>query len=173
MQKTVIVCGSPGAGKSTYGKQLAKKTGAVFLDIDTATQRLVQLALSQSAHSIDDRDSDYFKRTFRQPVYDQLFDIAKENLSHIDVVIAGPFTREIRDPNWRRILEQLLDCPVEIVYIYCNRHIRKERLIRRANPRDAAKLKDWDDFNTYYGDEAPPVFRHKWIDNSTELENQT
>lgn len=170
MGKAIIVCGSPGAGKSTYGKTLAKRLQAAFIDIDTATERLVRLALSLSDHDPDDRDSAFYKNNFRQPVYDQLFDIARENLTQIDVVIVGPFTKELRDPQWLKKLESLLTSLVEIHYVYCNPDVRKKRMLQRKNPRDEGKFEDWNSLNAYYGDEKPPVFKHTWVDNSKELD---
>ena len=46
---------------------------------------------------------------------------------------------------------------------------RKKKMVARANPRDAARLNDWKEFNTYYGNEAPPVFEHIIVDNSKDL----
>ena len=66
MKPAIIVCGSPGAGKTTYGKQLAAELGAVFLDIDMSTERLIRLSLRQSGHDPDDRDSSYFKQVYRE-----------------------------------------------------------------------------------------------------------
>lgn len=68
MTKAIIVCGSPGAGKTTYGKQLAEGLGAVFLDIDVSTERLVRLALEQSGADPDDRDSACFKQVYRDSI---------------------------------------------------------------------------------------------------------
>lgn len=170
MNTAIIVCGSPGAGKSTYGKRLSKKIKAAFIDIDTATERMVRLSLSLCGNDPDDRDSAFFKINFRQPIYDQLFDIARENLSQVNVVIVGPFTKEIRDIEWPRQLEIILDGPVEIHYVYCSLEIRKKRMLQRANPRDATKLENWTNFNSYYGDEKPPVFEHIIVDNSKDLE---
>lgn len=166
MGKAFIVCGSPGSGKSTYGKKLAHQYKAVLLDIDIVTERIVRKALSESAHDPDDRDSEYFKKTFRQTIYDTLFDLALENLEHMDVVIVGPFTKEIRDPQWPFQLKSILKVPVEVHYTYCDPTTRKERLTKRANPRDLSKLKDWDNHVKYYGDEQPPVFTHVFIDTS-------
>jgi predicted kinase len=166
MGKAYIICGSPGSGKSTYGKELASRQGAALIDIDTATERIVRLSLSVSGRDPDDRDSDYFKRTFRKPIYDTLFDLARENLVRIDVVIVGPFTREIRDPQWPSMLRDTLNGPVEVHYTYCDARIRKERLSKRANPRDLAKLRDWDNYMKYYGDERPLEFPHIFVDTS-------
>ena len=166
MHTAIIICGSPGAGKSTHGVRLAAERQAALLDIDTVTERLVRLALAQSGHHPDDRDSDYFKQTFREPIYDTLFDIARENLSFQDVVIVGPFTREIRNRDWPSKLQKLLDADIEVHYVQCDPAVRRQRLAHRGEARDLAKLEDWDNFIKYYGDEVPPVFEHVLINGS-------
>ena len=138
-----------------------------MLDIDTVTERLVRLALVESGHSCDDRDSAYFKQTFREPVYETLFDIARENLPVKDVVVVGPFTREINDPDWPVKLSMKLGCPIEIHYVQCPPDVRKKRLASRGDARDQAKLEDWENYILYYGDESLPVFEHVLIDGSS------
>jgi predicted kinase len=170
MHKVFIVCGTPGSGKSTYARQLSAERHATVLDIDTVTERLVRIALSESGRSQDDRDSEYFKHTFREPIYDTLFDIARENLPAQDVIIVGPFTKEIKDPNWLDKLSLNLGGPVEVHYIQCPPDIRKKRLASRGDARDMAKLEDWDNYIQYYGDENPPVFEHVLIDGSRNSE---
>ena len=165
MHTTYIICGSPGAGKSTYAKKLASEHGATLLDIDTATERLIQIALRESGYNPDDRDSDYFKRTFREPIYETLFGIARDNISYQAVVVVGPFTKELRDPNWPAKLSQTLGGPVEVHYVSCPPEIRKRRLAERGNPRDLAKLRDWENYVKYY-EENPPVFEHVAIDGT-------
>jgi predicted kinase len=170
MYTAYIVCGSPGSGKSTYARQLAAVRQATLLDIDTVTERLVRLALVQSGHSQDDRDSEYFKRNFREPIYATLFDIAKENLPHQDVVIVGPFTKEIRDPDWPSKLYGILGDSIEVHYVQCAPEIRRQRLVHRGDARDQAKLSDWENYIQYYGDEHPPVFEHVLVDGSNPQE---
>ena len=166
MNNAFVVCGSPGSGKSRYGRQLSKDRGAFFLDIDTVTERLVRTGLTLARQDPNDRDSDRFKETFRQPIYNTLFDIARENLGWNDVVIVGPFTKELRNPKWPSELRENLQTPVEVHYVYCASDIRRERLSRRANPRDAAKIRDWRRHIQYYGSEQPPHFPHVYIDTS-------
>ena len=166
MYKSYIVCGSPGSGKSTYARKLAAVRHATLLDIDTVTERLVRIALVQSGHSQDDRDSEYFKRSFREPIYETLFDIARENLPFQDVVIVGPFTKEIKDPGWPSKLYRVLGSLIEVHCVQCAHEIRRGRLARRGNARDLAKLKDWENYIQYYGDESPPVFEHVLVDGS-------
>ena len=172
MYTTYIVCVSPGAGKTTYAKKLASAKNAVLLDIDTVTERLVRIALRESGHAPDDRDSEYFKRIFRDPIYATLFDIARENNPFQNVVVIGPFTKEIRDPDWPSKLSQTLGGPVEVHYVTCPPETWRQRLADRGNPRDLAKLKNWENYIQYY-EESPPVFKHVLIDNSKNKPRNT
>ncbi len=166
MNKVFIVCGTPGSGKTTYAMRLSADRHAAMLDIDTVTERLVRVALAESGRSPDDRDSEYFKLTFREPIYETLFDIARQNLAIQDVVVAGPFTREIKNPDWPMQLSQKLGCPVEVHYVQCPPDVRKKRLASRGDERDKAKLHDWENYVRYYGDESAPVFKHVLVDGS-------
>jgi predicted kinase len=169
MNQAYLVCGSPGAGKTTYGKKLASEKQAVFLDIDVTTERLVRLALGLAGQDPEDRDSPYFKQHFRGPVYEQLFDIARDNVFLRNVVIAGPFTQEIKDPAWPEKLASRLGAPVNVHYVFCPPHIRKERMIKRADSRDTGKLRDWKKYLHYYDDEPPPACTYFPVDNSADL----
>jgi dephospho-CoA kinase len=163
MTKAIIICGSPGAGKSTYAKTIS----GLILDIDTVTERLVKTGLTLAGHDQNDRDSQFFKDNFREPVYETLFDIACENLRTQDVLIVGPFTREIRNPNWISDLVQRLECQnVEVHYIYCDPEIRFERVRVRGNSRDISKLNDWKATQAYYGSEQRPAFQHVFVDTT-------
>jgi predicted kinase len=164
MHTSIIVCGSPGSGKSTYAARLAAARQAALLDIDTVTERLVRIALARSGHSPDDRDSGYFKQTFREPIYETLFAIARENLPFQDVVIVGPFTRELQDRDWPARLRERLGSTVEVHYVRCAPEVRRRRLEQRGNSRDRAKLENWESHVRYYGDESPPVFAHVAVD---------
>jgi predicted kinase len=166
MPKAIIVCGTPGSGKTTHARQLAATSGATLLDIDTVTERLVKVGLAAAGHSPDDRDSDYFKHTYREPIYQALFDIARDNLASHDVVITGPFSREIRDTDWPAKLSVELGCQVDVHYVSCPPEIRRHRLSVRGDDRDLAKLQDWDRYIKYYGDEQPPVFEHVLVDSA-------
>lgn len=168
-----IVCGTPGAGKTTHARRLAAARHATLLDIDTVTERLVRVGLEAAGHSPDDRDSAYFKRAWREPIYDTLFDIARENLPVQDVIIVGPFTREIRDPGWPAQLARDLGAAIEVHYVHCDPALRRQRLAARGDARDLAKLAEWDDYIKYYGDEQPPVFAHVAVDGAAAADDGT
>jgi predicted kinase len=165
MHTTYIVCGSPGAGKTTYARKLASAKNAALLDIDTVTERLVRIALRESGNDPDDRDSENFKRIFRDPIYATLFDITRENNIFQEVVVVGPFTKELRDPDWPSKLSQTLGGPVEIHFVTCPPETRRQRLADRGKSRDLAKLKNWMNYIQYY-EESPPVFEHVLVDGS-------
>lgn len=165
MHTTYIVCGSPGSGKSTYAKKLTATRGAILLDIDTVTERLVRVALRAAGYHPDDRDSEYFKQTYREPIYETLFDIARENLPFQEAVIVGPFTRELRDPDWPSKLSEALGGPVEVHYVACHPETRRRRIAERGDARDLAKLRDWENYVRYY-EESPPVFEHVLVDGA-------
>lgn len=164
IRKAFIVCGPPGAGKTTYGKKLAAERDAMFLDIDTVTETMVRAALSAAERNPDDRDSLWFKTNFREPIYETLFTIAKDNLPLKDVVITGPFTQELNSPNWPDVLKKRLESPVEIHYVTCPPEVCRQRILARGEPRDLAKLEDWNAHQVYIGNEVRPVFEHILID---------
>lgn len=165
MNTAYIISGPPGAGKTTYGKRLAAETKAALLDIDTVTETIVRAGLVATGHNPDDRDSLWFKTHFREPIYETLFTIAKENLPVQDVVIVGPFTHELQDPNWPNKLEERLEAKIEVHFVTCPPNIRRQRMVLRGEPRDLAKLEEWETHKAYYGDESPPLFCHTLIDN--------
>jgi predicted kinase len=169
MPKAIIVCGTPGSGKTTHAKRLAANGTATLLDIDTVSERLIKVGLIESGHHPDDRDSAYFKRTYREPIYEALFDIARDNLPYHDVVIVGPFTKEIQDPDWVVKLSGRLGNSVKVHYVQCPPEIRRQRLANRGDERDRAKLEDWDRYIQYYQEEQPPVFDHVLVDGADAL----
>jgi len=164
MKTLHIVLGPPAAGKTTFGKQLAAKRQAAFLDIDTATEPVVRAGLKLARHDPDDRDSQLFKSTFREPIYEALFNTASENLDHTEVVVVGPFTQEARNPDWLDTLKKKFNTEVIAYFVTCGIATRKARMRKRANPRDRAKLEDWDRFIQYYKGDEPPAFPHNLID---------
>lgn len=169
-KRATIICGSPGSGKTTYARALANARRAVVLDIDTCSERLVMAGMKMGGHDPLDRDSATFKTHYREAIYETMFDIACENLPHCDVVLVGPFTKEIREIDWPERLAERLQAKVNIVYVFCDPRERKERLQNRRNPRDEGKFYDYEAFNLYYGDESQPVFDHSFIDTS-QLKN--
>ena len=162
MSRLYIVCGPAGAGKSTYGKKLAAEKQACFLDSDTVTEPVVRAGMKLGGLEPNDRDSAEYRAAFRDPVYDCLFETAAENLPHVPVVMVGPFTSEIRRPEWREELAERFGCDVEVIFVTCVEEDRYRRIQERGNPRDAPKLADWNEYLAK-SDIRPPAFEYKEI----------
>jgi predicted kinase len=163
-----IVCGNAGAGKSTFAAKLSAEKRAALIDIDSVTERLVKLTLRGHGLSENDRDSAAYKALLREPVYETLFDVAKDNLPHMPCVIVGPFTRERRDPDWPRRLSLRLGTEVTIYHVFCSMEQRRVRIERRGNPRDQGKLLDFAAYAREGEDPAELPFPHHRIDTSTD-----
>ena len=165
----VRVCGPPAGGKTVYGRSLARRIGAAFIDSDITTERMVQAGLRAAGSSPDDRDSPQYKHLYREPVYETLFALAEENLNHVPVVVAGPFTSESQDPEWPVQLEARFGGPVEIHYVWADPETRRRRMIARGEPRDQPKLADWEAYLATCAP-GPPPFPHVWIEVDRESE---
>lgn len=162
MPKLFVIAGAAGAGKSTYGKALAKEKKACFLDSDTVTEDVVRAGMLAGGMSPDDRDSPQYRRFFREAVYEALYQISAENLPHLDVVIVGPFTSEIRESDWPTQLASRFNSKIEVHFVSCDETVRLERIKNRANPRDQWKIKNWQDY-LEKSSISPPVFQHHMI----------
>lgn len=162
-----LVCGPAGAGKSTYAQQLAAETNACLLDSDTVTEPVVRAGLALAGLDPDDRDSPSYKAAFRDPIYECLYNTAAENLPFLKVVLVGPFTREIRDPEFGKKLADRLQTEVELIFVTCSEDERRRRIEQRGNPRDAPKLADWQGYLAG-SSTLPPAGPHRIVNTSVE-----
>lgn len=164
MKSLHVVCGAPGAGKTTFAEKLARDLGAALFDSDQVTQRLVKAGLKLAGLDVDDRDSPAYKAAFRDTVYETLWDLAVVNAPHVPVIVAGPFTSECGDPLWPEKIIARTGIAAEIWFVQCPSEIRKKRIAARAETRDLAKLQNWEDYRRTCREEIPPfpchVVRH-------------
>ncbi|MEN9581156.1 MAG: hypothetical protein RJA70_4165 [Pseudomonadota bacterium] len=169
-ERLTIVCGNAGTGKSTLGRQLAAKHSALLLDSDTVSERLVRIGLRGYGLHEDDRDSARYKELYRDAIHETLFAIAAENLGHVPCVIVAPFTQERRRGGWKAELDARFQTDVKVFYLHCEDSVRHQRIVARANPRDLAKLKEWDVYSSQ--DTAPerPSYPHELIDTTAAAE---
>ena len=156
MRQIHIVCGPPASGKSTYGRRLAERLGAVFLDSDEVCDRLVSAGLQLAGLPPGDRDSADYKSAYREPVYETLFDLAVEISRVSPVVIAGPFTAESQDEDWPSQLRRRFGQRVEISFLKIPEEQRRAQMIERAADRDQSKLMNWSQHQTTAFTGPPP-----------------
>jgi predicted kinase len=159
-----VVCGNAGTGKTTWGKQLAKRERAALLDLDTVSERLVAAAQTELGRDPNDRDSADYKRLFRDAVNETLLAIARECAG--PVVIVAPLTRERTRADFPSWLEARAGCAAEIHYFVTDEVVREQRLRARQNSRDAAKFRDYATYQKDSPVERPPPYPHRWFDTT-------
>jgi predicted kinase len=94
----------------------------------------------------NDRDSPFYIENLRDWEYQGLIDTARENLLlGVNVILVGPFSKEIQ--SGRMFSPQALGLPPEtsmqIAWIDLVELEAKERMEKRADPRDEWKLAHW------------------------------
>ena len=183
-QKCVfIVCGAPAAGKSHYAARLAARERCALIELDAVSEPIVRAALRALQRNVDDRDSAFYKATFRQPIYDALWRLAADNVRASGaVVLAGPFSREIARANWTDRTaadsahaaivaasgsggDSLPAFDVRVLYVRCSDATRRRRMRARGEPRDTAKLADWTEHARRY---QLPECEHVLVDNEAD-----
>lgn len=168
MNELHVVCGAPGAGKTTYATQLARELGAAIFDSDQVTQRLVQAGLALAGLDVNDRDSPAYKKAYRDCVYETLWDLAVIHGEHLPVVVAGPFTSECGELSWPDKIYARTGKRAVIWFVQCPAEIRKQRIVARGETRDEAKLLAWDEYRTTCREETP-VFPCQIVSNDNSL----
>lgn len=159
-----VVCGNAGTGKTTWAKQLAGARAAALLDLDTLSGPLVRAALAALGRDVNDRDSTEYKRLFREPVHESLLAVARE--CEGPVVIVAPFTRERSRSDFLQWLAARCGAPVEVHYFVTDEAVREARLRSRADPRDAAKFKDYAAYRAVSAGDERPAYPHRWFDTT-------
>ncbi|WP_414828668.1 AAA family ATPase [Alteromonas sp. H39] len=164
MHNLFIFAGQPGVGKSTWSARLARACGGCFIDIDAHFSHVVEAGLNLADHDQNDRDSDIFKQTFRDPIYLSMFALARDNLTHSDVVMNGPFTRELSQPDWTTQLARTYSASVHVIYLTCDATELRERIQKRGLSRDIGKLANWDHYQQRFRQSGEPLCKHTRVD---------
>ena len=151
-----ITLGGAGSGKSTLSRHLSWLTGAVYLDKDTLAGPLVQVALEAFGQDPSDRESnDLYLEKIMPAEYETLFATAGRNLElgH-SVVLDAPFVAYLGDPDFlRRFTENAAwpDTRIRVIHVRTSPDVVRQRLTKRGNERDQAKLADWDAYWARFG----------------------
>jgi predicted kinase len=157
MSRLIFFTGHAGVGKTTLSKmavqQLHVLTGESFflLDKDTVYSAYSAKVMGLITGDPHDRDSPTFLQNLRQPEYDGLLDIARDNLAiGVNVVICAPFSQEVKS---RKLFDvQALGMPantrIHVAWITIDEELAKLRIISRGDMRDRYKLAHWDEYRT-------------------------
>jgi predicted kinase len=153
--RLILFAGHAGTGKSTLAKKalplIIEKTGEdfFFLDKDTVYGAFSAHVMELTTRNPNDRDSPYYLENLRDWEYQGLIDIARENLLlGVNIILVGPFSKEIQ--SGKMFDAQALGMPpqtsIQIAWIDLEQSEAKNRMERRADPRDEWKLAHWDQY---------------------------
>jgi predicted kinase len=144
----VMITGWPGAGKSTVGRELARRLGGALVDQDTATAPLV--AVVADLVGVRDLTDPRLAGPTRRARYETVTALAEDNLGvGIPVVLVAPFTEERLDLDAWTALEARLRAaggsPL-LVWLRLDPATVVDRLHDRGAARDTAKVTDVAEF---------------------------
>jgi predicted kinase len=153
--RLILFAGHAGTGKTSLAKKalplIIEKTGEdfFFLDKDTVYGAYSAHVMELTSNSPNDRDSPFYLQNLRDWEYAGLIAIAKENLQlGVNVILVGPFSREIQ--SGRMFNPEDLGVPsassIKIAWIDLDANEAKQRMEKRADPRDEWKLQHWDQY---------------------------
>ncbi len=136
--RAYVVSGRAGVGKSTLGRALARRMGAVLLDLDTVTNGLLDRvfpATGLPGHWNDDRHRGWV----RPARYAALLDVAEEQVGlGRDVALTAPFSVELGGgPEWEA-LRDALPSALLVVWLHAPGIVLSWRVRVRGELRDSA-----------------------------------
>lgn len=154
MPFALAVVGAAGSGKSTVALEIARESGAVYLDKDRLAGPLVEAAMQAQGQSVEERESNSFYREKVMPAeYEAIFAVADDNLRlGLSVVIDAPFAAYLNQPEFfEQAAAAWPHVSRSVVHVFASEESTRRRLQQRGLPRDRAKLSNWDEFWPRWG----------------------
>ena len=155
MPRLIFFTGHSGTGKTTLSKRAVPRLHALtlenfaFLDKDTVYGGYSARVMRLLTGDPDDRDSPTFLQNLREPEYDGLLAVTRENLEiGVNVVVCAPFSREVK--SGRLFDPDALGMPagtrIAVVWLTLDEHEARRRIEARGHRRDRYKLAHWDEY---------------------------
>lgn len=130
-----MVAGPAASGKTTLGRALAERSGAVLLDLDTVTNPLLDAlgdCVAPGGHWNDPR----LRATVRPARYAALLAVASDQVAE-DLVLVAPFTAELRGgPEWSALLAAVAPAVPRVVWLDAPPAVLAARRGARGEARD-------------------------------------
>jgi predicted kinase len=163
-----VMAGAPGAGKSTVAGLLLHLLRPVpaLLDKDVLFAGFVAQVQRAYGKPPGEREGDWYDAHVKRHEYGGMTAAAAQiRATGCPVLLVGPFTGQIRDPDrWSAWVGRLGGDPVHLIWVRCDEATLHARLLRRGSPRDAGKLADFDRFLARMAPDVPPPVPHHELD---------
>ena len=157
-----VVAGPAGSGKSTLGRALAHARGAVLLDLDTATNPLLDAVIADTFWGAGHWNEPQHREVVRPARYAVLRSLAGDQVLD-ELVLVAPFTAELGGgPAWEALVHAVSPRPVRVVWLDATPELLRDRLAGRADPRDRHALPG----------AAPPAVPHLRVDAAAPTDDQ-
>lgn len=147
----IVVAGGPGAGKTAFGRAMAKRLPeSILVDKDVLASPWIDPVLARLNDGQVDRDSDVYWRFVRPLEYASMMAIAFDNLQlGKSAIVVAPFAPELRDGRWLDAYRSEVHraaAAVHVIWLDTAADVALGRMSRRASERDRWKLAHWDEF---------------------------
>lgn len=143
--------------------------GAV-LDKDTLYSGFVAATLRAAGRPYGEREGPWYDEHIKLHEYAGMAAAAREIRRYgCPPVLVAPFSGQIHDRDrWAAFVDELGGPPVRLVWVRIDPATLRERLVERADPRDAAKLSRYGAFVAATRPGQVPPVPHYEIDNRRE-----
>jgi len=167
----VAVSGEPASGKTTVAECLAQYLGGVALDSDLITGPLRDTLLLLLELPPEAVDESLYQQKIRPSVYRCLTDTAAALCTFgVPVVVNAPFHPAGFPPeDWEafRSAVEVSGAKLLRVHVVAQPDVVRRRMRTRAAPRDAAKLRNWEEYRSQWDVELPNCLAV--LDNNSDL----
>lgn len=154
MAVALFILGHAASGKTTLAQSWVKsrmKKGEhwCIMDKDDSGDIFAPIFMKSLGLDPNDRDSADYKKNVRDLEYLTCLNVAKEQLKlDVNVVLPGPWTKELKNGDLFDVKKLNFPANTVLMFAYLDIHenVIKHRIVNRANPRDAWKINNWDEF---------------------------
>ncbi|MFD1514587.1 AAA family ATPase [Halomarina rubra] len=148
----VVVCGLPGAGKTTVAERITDRLDATRLRTDVIRKELFP-------------DPDYTDAE-SEAVYDELFARCRSLVADDDPAVLDATFREAAKRSRARGVSEAVDVPFSLVEVTCEDPVVRERIRARTDDASDADVEVYDMYRDLF---EPIETDHLVVDNSGSL----